>query len=158
MKRKHRYLLHVWDDVEPRLLGPFTTEDAQAKAAHDVRRGDGGGIYPLDLTIHYEREDHCISYDLDVSTYSGAFFDDEADACDTCGAPPGEPHPSSCAIQMAIDSADEVTTVTMTLTESLDAIASVIRKLDALPSDHEPDADDLWEALRQIEELAGEGE
>ena len=106
MRRKYRYLLHVWGDVEPTLLGPFTTEEAQDSAALDIRRGDDGedrgGIYPLDLTIHYEREDDCISYDLDVDTYSGGFF--EVD-CDTCGAAPGETHMAACAdfIEAAVE-------------------------------------------------------
>lgn len=46
----------------------------------------------------------------------------------------------------------------MTMTERLDAIASVVRKLDALPLDHEPTREILWNAIREIEDFAGEGE
>jgi len=33
-------------------------------------------------------------------------------------------------------------------------ILNIIKKLDSLPPDHEPDKDDLWEAIRRIEDIA----
>lgn len=45
----------------------------------------------------------------------------------------------------------------MSLSERLDAIASIIRKLNTFSSGHEPDSEALWDALNEIETLS-EGE
>ena len=37
-----------------------------------------------------------------------------------------------------------------------DSILSIINELDNLPADHEPTAEDLWGAIRQIEKIAPE--
>tara|TARA_R100000808_G_C2128401_1_gene138123 strand:+ start:748 stop:888 length:141 start_codon:yes stop_codon:yes gene_type:complete len=42
----------------------------------------------------------------------------------------------------------------MKKTPAMKEILKIIKKLDELPPDHEPECDDLWEALRSIERIA----
>lgn len=46
-----RFLLVVWDDVEPEILGPFPSEEARDEKARELRReaGPDHGIYPLSV-------------------------------------------------------------------------------------------------------------
>lgn len=103
MQKKILYLLHVWGDVEPNLLGSYDTDDRRDEAALRIRAEEGedcGGLYPVTLTLHGPRQlvddEAVFQYDLEVDSYSGYFFD-SVDNCDTCGAPPGETHPNACA-------------------------------------------------------------
>lgn len=65
-----RYLIYVWGDVDPELLGPYPSDRARDKAALllDKEEGDErGGIYMLDV------------YDggaATVGSYCGGFFED----------------------------------------------------------------------------------
>jgi hypothetical protein len=98
VKSAHLYLLHVWGDVEPSLQGPYDTEEERDHDAQHLRFVEGedcGGLYPLTLEVELENMLDGIQHKLEVDTYSGGFFED--DHCDTCGAPPGEVHPSACA-------------------------------------------------------------
>lgn len=49
----HRlYVLHIWGDVEPRLLGPYPNDAACLTAARQVRHADPSqrdGLYRLDV-------------------------------------------------------------------------------------------------------------
>lgn len=50
MKRK-LWLLHVWGDVEPHVLGPYATEQTRLRAARRVRHADADlqdGIFMID--------------------------------------------------------------------------------------------------------------
>lgn len=47
------YLLHIWSDVDPSVLGPYRTEADRDKQALKLRRDDPEGrhgIFMLDLT------------------------------------------------------------------------------------------------------------
>jgi hypothetical protein len=82
MKEKHIYLLHVWSDVEPNLLGPYTDEkrrDIDARRIRDREGEDCGGLYPVTLDVALEDMSDGVTHKLDVSTYCGAFFEDEDD-------------------------------------------------------------------------------
>lgn len=50
-KERH-FLLVVWDDVEPEIMGPFPSEEARDEKARDLRHKEGPdhGIYPLSVT------------------------------------------------------------------------------------------------------------
>jgi predicted RNA-binding Zn-ribbon protein involved in translation (DUF1610 family) len=64
------YLLHVWGDVEPEILGPFKTEeerDAKAKALRERESDDPSGLYPLTIK----------DATPEVWAYSGGFFEEE---------------------------------------------------------------------------------
>lgn len=45
------YLLVVWDDLEPSLMGPYKTERLRLRAAKGLKKehGDDHGIYALNL-------------------------------------------------------------------------------------------------------------
>lgn len=61
------YLLVIWGDVEPKLLGPFDTPEERDQKAREIRKeeGDNHGIYALQAEGKVE-----------VDAYSGAFFDE----------------------------------------------------------------------------------
>ena len=42
--------------------------------------------------------------------------------------------------------------------EQMEKILNIIEHLDALPEDHEPDLEILWDTIRSIEDIAKEGE
>jgi len=47
------YLLHVWGDVEPSVLGPYRSEDERDTKARKLRKEDPEGrhgIFMLDIT------------------------------------------------------------------------------------------------------------
>ena len=46
------YLLHIWGDVEPSVLGPYRTEADRGKKARQLRQDDlegRNGIFMLDI-------------------------------------------------------------------------------------------------------------
>jgi len=63
---KNLYLLVIWGDVEPQLMGPFATEKARDKKAREIRKvnGDDDGLFPIEATGQ-----------VTVGSYSGAFFE-----------------------------------------------------------------------------------
>ena len=67
---KTRWLVTVWCDVSPELLGPFATESERVSAARDYRAEhgeDAGGIYPLDI----DGQGRPV-----ITSYSGGFLDE----------------------------------------------------------------------------------
>ena len=66
MKNGKHYLLVMWGDVEPGLMGPFASEKARDRKAREIRKvnGDDDGLYPLEATGK-----------VAVGSYSGAFFE-----------------------------------------------------------------------------------
>lgn len=52
MKHGRKYLIVVWDDVDPQRAGPFKTADTRLAAARRIRRDFGAdhGIYKLDIS------------------------------------------------------------------------------------------------------------
>lgn len=62
------YLIAVWGDVEPEILGPFTTTEERDMEATRFRNeeGDEHGLYPLDIRGNVEV--------IEISAYSGGFF------------------------------------------------------------------------------------
>jgi hypothetical protein len=67
-----RYLIFVWGDVEPEIIGPFRSDAARDRRALELRKeeGDDHGIYILDVPKRGAP---------DVNAYSGAFFMDAED-------------------------------------------------------------------------------
>lgn len=63
---KH-YVLVVWGDIEPQLIGPFGTPGERDEWAKNFRanEGEGHGVFPIDSAGA-----------VDVGSYSGAFFDE----------------------------------------------------------------------------------
>ena len=61
------YLLFIRGDVEPELHAPFVSDAARDQEARQLRaeRGDGQGIYPLDIANGMP----------EVGTYPGSFFE-----------------------------------------------------------------------------------
>ena len=48
------YLLHIWGDVEPSILGPYRTEAGRDRKARELRQEDSEGrhgIFVLDISI-----------------------------------------------------------------------------------------------------------
>lgn len=48
-----RYLLYIWGDVEPDILGPYRTEAERDKTARQLRKDDPegrNGIFMLDIS------------------------------------------------------------------------------------------------------------
>jgi len=45
------YLLVIWDDIEPEVMGPYATTDDRLKRARDFREeeGDKHGVFRLDI-------------------------------------------------------------------------------------------------------------
>lgn len=64
------YLIMVWGDVEPELMGPFSSPDARDDEARLLRdeHGDENGIYML--TIDKDKPDP------EIEAYCGGFFDE----------------------------------------------------------------------------------
>jgi hypothetical protein len=64
------YLIFVWGDVEPELMGPFSSPDARDDEARILREqeGDEHGIFTL--TIDDDKPHP------EIGTYSGGFFDE----------------------------------------------------------------------------------
>jgi hypothetical protein len=64
------YLLVIYGDIEPELLGPFKDEDERDMKALDIRKDEGNqhGIFMLTVeeTTHKP----------EVDAYSGGFFED----------------------------------------------------------------------------------
>lgn len=60
------YLIFIWGDVEPAIIGPFSTPEERDREALKIRttKGDRYGIYMLDM----------IKGRPVPGTYSGAFF------------------------------------------------------------------------------------
>lgn len=61
------YLLFVWEDVEPELIGPFDTieeRDSEAKKYRE-EHGNEHGYYPLQITKGCQ---------IEVGCFSGSFF------------------------------------------------------------------------------------
>lgn len=68
--KRQFYVQFVWEDVEPTLYGPFTTEEERDAKALALRNEDGGdlksGIYWIDRA----------GEKLTTGAYSGGFFDE----------------------------------------------------------------------------------
>lgn len=63
------YLLVVWNDIEPEIIGPFSSEESRLEAARDVRSKDSEkrhGIYCLEGEGHVE-----------VDSFAGETLDEE---------------------------------------------------------------------------------
>lgn len=62
-----KFLLVIWNDVEPEVLGPYDDEEQREKRARQVRekRGDAHGIYWLSA--------ECTGRP-DVSAFCASFF------------------------------------------------------------------------------------
>ena len=67
MKLK-KYLLFIYDDIEPEIMGPYDTDEDRDRVAKELREAHGNkhGIYKLD-GVH----------ETNIETYSGAFFEEE---------------------------------------------------------------------------------
>ncbi len=59
------YVLFIWNDIEPELIGPFDTEDERNRAALQTKRerGDSHGYFMLESTGP-----------VDINPYGGGFF------------------------------------------------------------------------------------
>ncbi len=59
------YVLFVWNDIEPELIGPFDTEEERNQAALEKKRaeGDSHGYFMLNSPARVE-----------ISPYGGGFF------------------------------------------------------------------------------------
>ena len=66
---KNLYVLFIWGDVEPKLFGPFESQDERDNKAKELREkeGDEHGIFMLEVSKDGKPEVDC---------YSGAFFDE----------------------------------------------------------------------------------
>lgn len=64
-----KYLIFVWGDTEPEVMGPYATEETRDAKARWLRKteGDAHGIYLLDIVDGVPK----------VDAYSGAFFEKE---------------------------------------------------------------------------------
>jgi hypothetical protein len=63
------YLLVIWNDVEPELLGPYDTVEAMDTEAREIRKQDGEkrhGLFPVEATGR-----------VSIGGYSGAYLDSE---------------------------------------------------------------------------------
>ena len=69
MSEKQYFLLIVWEDIEPDLMGPFQTEEERDANAKEMKAtfGDENGIFFLDLSGSVPS----------VGAYSGGFFKEE---------------------------------------------------------------------------------
>lgn len=65
-----RFLLIIWNDVEPEVFGPYATTGERDDAARRMREqnGDKHGIFPLDLSLMMPV----------IGTYPNAFFEEHA--------------------------------------------------------------------------------
>lgn len=66
-----RWLVYVWEDIEPKTAGPYESDDDRDKAAKAIRTeqnaaNETGGIYPLDVVDGVPS----------IDTYSGGFFEE----------------------------------------------------------------------------------
>lgn len=61
------YLITIWDNLEPQLIGPFPSEEMRDDKAIDFRQefGKDHGIYPLSIDGPGKPT---------IETYSGKFF------------------------------------------------------------------------------------
>ena len=66
----NRYLFITLGDTEPKIVGPFETEEERSKAArrHKGLNGDDDGIFPLNIHKNGKVESY---------SYCGAFFEVE---------------------------------------------------------------------------------
>lgn len=67
------YLIFVWGDVSPTILGPFDTIELRDEEAQRLRteEGDEHGIYSLDINGTIAS--------IEASSYSGTFFKEDQD-------------------------------------------------------------------------------
>jgi hypothetical protein len=65
---KH-YLLIIWDDIEPELLGPYAAESYRDTRAKSIRGefGNKHGIFKFDIEGDIT--------EVNIESYSSAFFD-----------------------------------------------------------------------------------
>lgn len=63
--RMYYYVLFIWNDIEPELIGPFDTEEERNRAALEKREaeGDSHGYFMLNSPARVE-----------ISPYGGGFF------------------------------------------------------------------------------------
>jgi len=66
--QKDYYLLFIYQDVEPKLFGPFETEKLLDKKAKQLRNdyGDTAGYFPVEISKNSK---------INISCYSGSFFE-----------------------------------------------------------------------------------
>jgi hypothetical protein len=64
------YIIFIWGDVDPALMGPYKTEEERDRIAREIRKEEGEehGIYQLDVDKGTE---------VGLYSYSGAFFEEE---------------------------------------------------------------------------------
>lgn len=76
------YVLIIYGDIEPDLIGPFTTEETRDEKAIDLKReyGNEHGIFPMNIDADGAPT---------VGAYSGGFFmgDDEVEASEPASEP-----------------------------------------------------------------------
>jgi hypothetical protein len=72
------WLVFVWEDVEPSLLGPFDNDEERLEAALVVRKKDGKdhGLYRLNINKEGLPE---------IDSFSGGELDMDDNYCSKCG-------------------------------------------------------------------------
>ncbi len=92
IQSRQYYLIHVIDDIDPNIIGPFHSEDERDDAAIKLRADCdddlADGLYPLDLKITDDNPKSVI--DLNIGTYTGGFFS-ETDENDPMNDPMNQP-------------------------------------------------------------------
>lgn len=63
------YLLFIWNDVEPKLFGPYEDIKSRDKKAKKLRNDFGTtcGYFPMEVTK---------GSTIEIDSYSGAFFEE----------------------------------------------------------------------------------
>ena len=66
------YILFIYENVEPELIGPYVSANERDEEAKEKRyqEGEEHGVFKLSVDL---------DFDVEVSTYPGGFFD-ESDA------------------------------------------------------------------------------
>ena len=70
---KNLYLIVVYDDIEPKIEGPFDDEESRDRRSRQLKEdsGDENGIFPLDIVS--ENKPEAVS----AGAYRGGFFEEE---------------------------------------------------------------------------------
>lgn len=72
------YVIIIYQDIEPELIGPFPTEETRDEKARELKRqyGNEHGIFPMNIDAEGKPA---------VGAYSGGFFmdDEEIEALET---------------------------------------------------------------------------
>jgi len=72
------YLLQIVDDIEPQVHGPYPTIERRDQVARELKAlsGDRDGLFPMTISIAGFPDD--ITPEVEIGSYSNAFFDAEA--------------------------------------------------------------------------------